>query len=310
MVGTGDKLSGRKAARRAERKFADKIREYAKSHSATASDVSMFRDALGYGRLCNTMLASDLPLRRKSTEFLGTALERLRSDNPDLSFRFWTLIHARGNTSDREPVVDLKFLRSLTDKTLRKLGLDGIYVVESQGIGNYPREGKGRTIMTHAHVIEWSTDPLDVAQVERELNEDSAWHNDLDADPVRVKVITDAPGELDYMAYYLFKPPYDVKMVEARARGDRLKSTEKGYKPEFAARLLELMTQLHISELVRAVGEGKLVRKEWQRRLTNWHRSRERWADGKLPGYYFDDFWDRYRGKKRKKAYNRYTIIR
>jgi hypothetical protein len=44
-----------------------------------------------------------------------------------------------------------------------------------------------------------------------------------------VKPVTDASGELEYLAYYLFKPPYDVKMLEKRLRGERLKSTEKGY---------------------------------------------------------------------------------
>lgn len=310
MAGNRKKLSRRKAAKRAERKFADKIRDYANSHSASEADIGMFKDALGYGRLCNTMLASDLRIRRKSAKFLGRALERLRSENQNLSFQFWTLVHERGNTSDRDPIVDQKFVRSLTDKTIRSYGLDGIYVIESQGIGNFPRNGKGRTIMTHGHVITWSADPPDIAKVERELNEDSAWHSGLGADSVRVKMIGDAQGELDYMAYYLFKPPYDVKMVEARAIGDRLKSTEKGYKPEFAARLLELLTQLDIRVLVRGVGGGKFVRKEWQRQLTYWHRSREKWAEGNLPAYYFDDFWDRYRTKKKKRAYSRYAIIR
>jgi hypothetical protein len=310
MAGNRKKLSARKAAKRAECKFADKIREYATSHSASDADLGMFKDALGYGRLCNTLLASDLKIRRKSAKFLGKALERLRSENPKLSFQFWTLIHERGNTPDRGPTIDLKFLRSLTDKTLRTFGLDGIYVVESQGLGNHPRKGEGRTIMTHVHAVTWSSNPPDSSEVERELNGDSAWHNDLGADPVRVKVVEGAPDELDYLAYYLFKPPYDAKMIEARARGDRLKSTEKGYKPEFAARLLELLTQLDIRELVRASGEGKFVRKEWQRRLTYWHRSRERWAEGKLPAYYFDDFWDRYRVKKKKRTYRPYSIIR
>lgn len=310
MGGNSNKPTSRKAGQSAERKFADKIREYAKSHSASESDISMFKDALGYGRLCNSMLASDLRLRRKSGEFLGRALERLRSENPDLEFQFWTFTHDRGNTSDREPTIDLKFLRSLTDRTLRGLQLSGIYVIEVQGLGNYPRKGDGRTIMVHVHAITWSNDPPDLGMIEGQLNESDQWRNDMGAVPVRIKPITDSPGELDYMAYYLFKPPYDVKMLENRMRGERLKSTEKGYKPEFAARMLELLSQLDITQLVRASCDGKFIRKDWQRRLTNWHRSREAWADGKLPAYYFDDLWDRYRVKKKKKTYSRYIIIR
>lgn len=310
MATNKKKPSPRKAAETAECKFADKIREYAKSHLASAADMSMFAEALGYGRLCNSMLASDLHLRRKSGQFLGQELERLRSENPELQFQFWTFTHERGNTSDRQPIIDLKFLRSLTDRTVRGLHLDGVHVTEVQGLGNHPRKGAGRTIMAHGHGVYWSSDPSDLAAVERTLNESDSWSNELGAAPIRIKPVIDAPGQLEQLGYYLFKPPYDVKMIESRARGERLKSTEKGYKPEFAARLLELLTQLDIRELLRTSGDGKYVRREWQRRLTNWHRSRERWADGKLPAYYFDDFWDRYRVKKKRRIYSPYTIIR
>lgn len=310
MSGNQKKPLPGQAAKTGERKFANKIREYAKSHSAPEADLNMFKDALGYGRLCNSMLASDLRLRQKSGQFLGQALERLRSDNPELEFQFWTFTHDRGNTSDREPIIDLKFFRGLTDRTMRGLRLDGIHVTEVQGLGNHPRKGAGRMIMVHGHGITWSSSPPDLAAVEADLNASDECDNTLGALPVRIKPVRDAPGELEYLAYYLFKPPYDVKMLENRAGGERLKSTEKGYKPEFAARVLELLTQLEIKELVRASGDGKFIRKEWQRRLSFWHRSRESWADGKLPAFYFDDFWDRYRVKKKRRTYSRYTIIR
>ena len=116
--------------------------------------------------------------------------------------------------------------------------------------------------------------------------------------------------DLRYLSYYLFKPPFDVKMLEQRERGPRFKSTLKGYRPEFAVRLLELLSQLDLRELVRSSCGGKHIRKEWCRRLNFWHRSRAEWSDGKLPGYYFDEFWDRYRVKRKRKIYNRFDIIR
>ncbi|GGD59268.1 hypothetical protein GRI62_00860 [Erythrobacter arachoides] len=292
------------------RVFANKVKEYAKIHKAPKPDMAMFDEALGYGRLCNSLLASDLTLRKKSGEFLGSALEKLKLSNPELKFQFWTFTHDRGHTSDREPTIDIKFLRASADKVLRNLGLAGIYVVEVQGLGNHSLEGEGRMIMVHIHAITWSVDPPDLVMVERELNASKHWHNGLGADPVCVDEVIDAKADLKYLAYYLFKPPFDVKMMENRQRGPRLKSTLKGYRPEFAVRLLELLSQFDLRELVRASGDGKLIRTEWCRRLNYWHRSREQWADGKLPAYYFDDFWDRYRVKKKRKTYHRYAIIR
>lgn len=300
----------RAAARDAEKKFADKIRKYAVSHSAPESDIEIFKDALGYGRLCDSILASDILMRRRGCRFLGRALERLRSENTDLHFQFWTFTHDRGHTSDRHPIIDLRFLRGLVDRTLRKLKLNGVYVIEIQGLGNHPVKGAGRTLMTHAHAVTWALDPPDLSIMKKSLNADGDWSNEFGAAPVDVRPVKNASGELAYLAYYLFKPPYDAKMLEHRLRGDRLKSTENGYKPEFAARLLELLSQIDIRDLVRASGDGKHVRGEWHRRLINWHRSRERWSPGKLPEYHFDNFWDRYRVKKKRRLYEPFCIIR
>ena len=304
------KQSASKAMKSAERKFADKIRRYAESHKASAADRSLFKDGLGYGRVCNTLLASDLWVRRKSSKFIGTALERIRSENPILDFYFWTFTHERGHTSDRTPIVDLKYMRGAIDRTLRAQDLNSLTVIEFQGLGNHPGQGAGRTIMTHGHSITWSSASLDYQKVEKQLNDSEHWKSDLGSVPIRIKPITNADRELRYMAYYLFKPPYDVKMVETRTRGDRLKSTEKGYKPDFAARMLELESQLDIRELVRASGDGKYIKSEWLRRLTNLNRSREAWVPGVLPQYYFDDFWARYRVKKKRKHYEPFVIIR
>lgn len=310
MKPTRKKLTGPRAGKRAERYFRKIIRKYAQSHAAPATDMKMFGEVLGYGRLCSTLLASDLNLRRKCAKYLGRALERMRKADPELKFQFWTFLHQRGHSSDRQPTIDLKFIRASVDKTLRKLGLDGIYVIEIQGLGNYSTHGEGRLVMTHAHALTWSHESLDLCSVEDRLNASDQWVNDLDAKPVKVDQVIDKEGELDYLSYYLFKPPYDVKMLETRSSGQRLKSTLKSYRPEFAARMLELQSQLEIGELVRACGEGKLVRREWWRRLSSWHRSREKWSGGKLPQYYFDDLWGRYRMKKKKKTYLPFTIIR
>lgn len=304
------KKSGKKKMREANAAFEEKILKFARSHNASDADRQQFRDALGMGRLSDSMLASDLHLRGKSRQFLSQALLRMKRERPDLEFWFWTFTHSRGLTSDRDPVIDLKFIKSSTDKVLRKAGLDGIYVVEVQGLGNEPRNGKGRTLMTHSHALTWSIDKPDLSSLEAKLNRSKEWENGLGAPPVRVEAVADGLEHLKYLSYYLFKPPFDVKMAEERKNGKRLKGTIKGYRPEFAARTLELLSQLEIGSIVGACGEGKSIRQEWSRRLRNWHRSREKWAPGKWPAYHFDDLWDRYRQKKKRASYQAFQIVR
>lgn len=306
-----DKIKqAQKKAKEAEAKFSKLIREYITKHHGSESDFGVFADMLGYGRLTNTMLASNLPLRTKAIHFLGQALERLRQEDENLNFQFWTLLHTRGNMSDRTPKIDLKFLHSQADKTFRKLKLGSVQVVELQGLGNYPRKGNGRTIMGHIHAVTWTTADFDIGTATAELRKSKLWQNDLGADAIDIKHVSAQPGELTYLAYYLLKPPYEAKMLEERDCGPRLKGTEKAYRPEFAARILEGLSQIDLRELVRSTNGGKSVRKDWLRRTTFWHRSRQHWVNGFVPLIAYHDLWDRFRNKKRRREYKPYEIIR
>ena len=311
MTDKGDK--GRKAREKrheAEHKFKTLIRKYINKHKAPASDVSAFGDMLGYGRLTNAMLACDLPLRRRASKVLGQGLEKLRKSDENLDFQFWTLLHERGNTSDREPIIDLKCLRSMADNLFRKLGLNAIYVIELQGLGNYPQKGEGRTLMAHVHAITWSNAEFNLLATLSEIRRKKVWPCNLEGEPVVIKPIPRRKGELEYLAYYLLKPPYEAKMLEERVKGARLKSTEKGYRPEFAARILEGLVQMELMELVRAQNGGKVIRQDLDRRVKFWHRSRPQWESGTLPAFVYSDVWDRYRQKKRKSHYAPYVIVR
>lgn len=311
MVEETKKASARRKAREAEKKFATLIRRHVVSHHMSDDDEQVTLALLGYGNLANVMSASDLRLRRQSSKFLGQALEKIRAENPDIIFYWLTFTHDLGNTSDREPVIRLKPFQALIDKTLRKWSLHGISVIEMQGVGNFPGKGEGRQIMLHAHVIAWTEGMFDPKAAMEGANDGPTWTNALGAKPVDIRLVTRGEGHLEYVSYYAFKPPYDVKMVEERVVGPRMKSTEAGYRPDFAFRLLEIMCQLDINHLVRAVGNGVAVRREWQRRLAFWHRSRQRWSG--TPSYSpweIEAYWDRYRLRKKKKVYARPVFVR
>lgn len=294
----------------AKSKFADLIAKHVKNHKLEEPDRVILRRMLGHGPLDNALLASDGELRRVAGVFLGEALVKLKRASPDLYFHFWTFISDRGNTSDRQPVVDLKGMHSLVDQVFRKRKLPSISVAELQGLGNYPRKGNGRTIMNGIHAITWSDQRLDCKAIMSSFNESAVWSCKLGANPVDVRPIEDTEEDLHYMAYYMFKSPYDVKMVQTRTEGIRLKGTEKGYKPEFAARILEGLSQLEMSMLVRSTHDGKMLRADLQRRLTYWHKSRPEWSNQKLPQVDLEEFWRRIRSKKRKVEYGPYRFIR
>jgi hypothetical protein len=294
----------------AKRKFADMIASYVKKHKVGESDLEIFRYLTGWGNLTNSMLASDLTLRNQAGKILAETLWSFKCANPGVTFHFWTFVHDKGNTSDRTPAIELKAIQSLVDKVFRRYGIDGIQVFEIQGLGNHPQKGEGRTIMNHVHAVSWSLQSFDHLSVMREINASPVWQNSLGAAPVRIKPILDTWGDLHYVVeYYLFKPPHDVKMLEDRKGGSRLKGTERGYRPEFAVRILEGLSQLEIAGIIRATSGGTAIRKECIRRLRYWHKSRAKWSGAhRAPD--LAEFWGRYRMKRRKCDYMPYVINR
>lgn len=310
MVKHLDKMNdARVKTKTAGKKFVDIIKEYSKTLNIKDGDsIEIFKRVLGLGILNDYMFASDIGLRRKSTKILTKLLIDLFVREPELNFYFVTFTHDIGNTSDRSPQINVKKFQKMVDQALRKLKLSSIYVFELQGLGNHPRGGYGRTIMLHSHGVIWSKDELDCEEFMHNLNSGPVWLNSLNSKPVNLKPILNNEGDLAYISYYMFKPPYDVKMLEKRTNGPRLKSTEKGYRPEFAARILEGLCQLEIKTMVRSTLEGKYIRTEWFRRLRYWHRSRPYWANNKNTNTDIIEFWSKYRNKKKQKKYHPYII--
>ena len=293
----------------AKQKFANIIGTHVKKHKTAEPDRVILRRRLGIGPLDNKLWASDAELRRVAGVFLGEALIKLKRANPGLYFYFWTFINDRGNTSDRHPVVNIKGMQSIADQVFRKLRLSSFSVNELQGIGNYPREGKGRIIMDGIHAITFSEKPLDCAAIMSDLNASTVWTCALGADPVDVQPVGPTDGNLSYLGYYMLKSPYEVKMVQRGDERVRLKGTEKGYKPEFAMRIFEGLSQLEINTIVRSTYDGAQLRADWQRRLMYWHKSRPEWSSNKLPEVDMYEFWQRIRSKKRRVEYAPYRFI-
>ncbi len=308
-VGKKKKTASQKA-QLAKTGFAHLIKTYAKKHKLGQADRNIFNDILGRGRLTNAMLASDLKLRCRATKILSKLLIELHLQKPDLNFYLLTFTNDFANTSDRRPIIEISKMHRSIDPVLRKLKLDSLSVLEIQGVGNYPRKGKGRLLMLHGHAIAWTERSLDCDDIMNDLNSSPSWVNSFDAKPIDVRLVTPTKDDLAYISYYIFKPPFEVKMVENRKSGLKLKSTTKGYQPEFAVRILECLSQLELKALVRSSNDGGGIRSEWCRRLTYRHRSRTQWTDDKADHAAMDQFWDRIRTKKRRVNYHPYEIRR
>lgn len=206
----------------------------------------------------------------------GLALEAEGRGEAPIHYYFATFVRNDWTRSDRITEINIDQIKVAVASELRRKKLSGVIIVEVDGITNYPQEGKGRALTFHAHVIAWSSNEIDEKSWERELKTDPRWRTTFGAKPLVVKRLTpDTIADrtnIAMVAAYMFKAPHDAKNRVPRKKkpGEfRLMQTTKGYQPNLALRIAEVLSQIPMRDMVMGVGDGAgLVRRlfEQQRR--------------------------------------------
>lgn len=240
-----------------------------------------FRAMTGTRAIGKWPLLSDLSARRRASYILIRLMAEHRRSRPTVPPRryfFLTFIDDIGNTSDRVPEVNLGAIQRKVDKAIRAMRLHAVGVTEVQALMNYPGKGRGRTLMYHTHLTGWTYDPLfNPKAAEKKINQSPSWNNSFDAPPVKITPMTDEEGQIDWLAYYITKLPYDAKnrMPNKKKPGKHiLMQTTKGYRPELALRVFEGLSQVELPAVLFGVGEGAEIRKRWRSKLLAWHNRR------------------------------------
>lgn len=240
-------------------------------------------------RLC------DVEARKKSAEILVDVVGDLRSTfhAPSVTFRHITFVDDIGMTSDRCPILRVYALKRKVDKAIRRLGLSALVFIEIQPLLNYPGGGQGRTLMLHAHALCWGTMSRRAFQKAiAEINGSRSWQNEFGAQPVKARRLKSFDDVLR-IACYVAKMPYDGKIRVPIGGGNwRFRPVLEGYPDRLALRIAEGLSHYSIFDAVFSVGEGRLFRLEWKRRLVEWHQARLAHVD-KGQSFDVDAFWRR-----------------
>ena len=252
------------------------------------------RGCLADLRLC------DVEARKTSAEILVDVIRDLEPNfkTPGATFRHITFIDDIGMTSDRYPILRLHALRRKVDKAIRRLGLSALVFIEVQPLLNYPGGGTGRTLMLHAHALCWGETPRRVfRKALKEINQSRSWQNEFGARPVKARCLKTFDDVLR-IACYVAKLPYDGKIRVPIGSGEwRFRPVLQGYPDVLALRIAEGLSHYSIFDAVFSVGEGRLFRLEWKRRLVEWHRNRLS-DHGKGLRFDVDAFWQRGRSTR------------
>jgi hypothetical protein len=291
-------LDPRGRARRRIAIFRRKISKYIRKNSITDEEADVIRAFLAEKGRSALLLLSDLEARLEASDQFSRIFLRHREENPGHRYYFFTFTDEAGLISDRCTIVDLKEIMSKAGRALRSLGVNAVAVLEVHPLANYPGGGAGRTLMFHVHAIGWAGDTFDAKEAEQILIAGGAWMSGLGAPAVKIQPITSDAEDLEEVSRYILKAPHSAKNRMPRKKDPtrfRLMDTIKGYRPEFAFRVLEVLSQIEMLTVVVGVGDGKRIRQDFRKGMADWHRKRA--VDSNLLPGEFDiwHFWLRLR---------------
>jgi hypothetical protein len=255
------------------------------------------RAITGSGATMADLRLSDVTARKAGAEILFKVVEDLYDGiaSPNARLYHLTLFDDLGVTSDRKPHLKIKAIKRKVDKGLRAMGLSALVFIEIQPLLNYPAQGKGRTLLVHAHALCWGIGSKRAFhEAKMKLNRSRSWTCMFGAKPVRSRRLEGIEDMLK-IACYVAKLPHDGKYrVPHEDGGWRFRPTLRDYPDRLALRISEGLSHYTIFDAVFGVGQGKRIRSEWKRRLVAWHAERLARV-GKGMSFDIDSFWDRVR---------------
>jgi len=254
--------------------YRDTIHDYVSKFPLSRRDRRKFLSVIGMNKHSNHMRASNFRGRRKLslvmiTEFLEV-LEKFK-DNPNFQAWFVTFKDKRFDTTDKLACVNLYSFKDNCQKEIRKIpGLNGVGVMEIQVVTNYPRKGLGRYWFVGCHALLWSIEEdVDLSP----LNSTGKFQSAFDNQGIHISQV-DELTEMDFatIAAYMCKVPLigktlnEIEETEYEKKKYYLKSDMK-VRPTVLLRIVEVLSNFKITEMVFASGDGTLVWKNLDKAL-------------------------------------------
>ena len=254
-----------------------------------SADDTRWTDALfGFDRPGHRVVAvqpllSDCALRHHATCLLVDMMVAHWRVRPDGRRYFSaTIFDDSGVTVDRRPQLNLPALIRKFRAALARTPLSLVMQLELQGVMNYPGPPQGRALLCHAHGLGWTDDPAWTAQPHKSaetfadaVNASPHWSSALGGDPLAINPIRQTAADIARVAAYLSKVPHDVKnrMPDHRRPGGHILMDTEAFRPDFALRIAEGLSQLAWRDAIFTVNDAPVGRR-WRRRVLAWHRQR------------------------------------
>lgn len=254
----------------------------------------LYLDALSGNRpISEPLLASDLTAWLELGRYFVDEVDKLYLANPSLEFYHVTMLADEGLLYDRESYVPLSALKKKVHNSFKKkLGVEGLAVIECQGLTNWPQQARGRTLLIHVHALIWFDTrrmPSGLTNTEGGIINalpSRTWSSAFGARPISATRITKERGNPAFWAAYIMKCPHKAKRRKPLSKkhpNDWCEykltpvSREEGYRPEFALRIYELRTHLGLFDPIVGVGDGAVMKRRCETRIRHWNKKIRRY---------------------------------
>ena len=184
---------------------------------------------------------------------------------------FLTFAWDPGFTWERKPEIDCVSLKNIINHRIRRLGLDGIGVVEIDVLKNITGE-PGRRLMAHAHCYCWTAaSDFDAERAEKELNRCRGLRNSLDAPAVKIQTVSLYEISISRLAGYMFKWPSRAKnRVPLRRWPGHYAFRDAKLPKQSATRLVEILSHMEFGDQLFAIGGGAMLATDIRRRFRDY----------------------------------------
>ncbi|MXO48925.1 hypothetical protein GRI69_11720 [Erythrobacter vulgaris] len=222
-----------------------------------------FLTKITHRRMSGRALLSNRYVHRAAQFGLIRAMADAYLQDPDQKWVWFTLTWDTAVSWEREPNVDLVSLKAIAYGHLRRTGLEGFGVIETDIWKNLVGE-PGRRLVSQIHFLGTRAmgNTAKVSDMEADLRDRRALINSLGARNVVIRNVGPTVGDLTWLGQYMLKRPAFAKNPIPRIGEDGYRLIDVAHARGSVARLVEVFSHCEVGDVIFSIGSGGAIAKK------------------------------------------------
>ena len=211
-------------------------------------------------KISGRALLSNRHVHRAAQFALIDAMADAYLHDPDKKWVWFTLTWDKAVSWEREPNIDLVSLKAIAYAHLRRTGLEGFGVIETDIWKNFVGE-PGRRLVSQIHFLgtRATGNTANVTDMEADLRHRRALINSLGARNVVIRNVGPTVDDLTWLGQYMLKRPAFAKNPIPRMGAEGYRLIDVAHARGSVARLVELFSHCEVGDVIFSIGSGRAI---------------------------------------------------